>query len=189
MQDVETAAPAVPLQRVGRISDVLQFLQHELRHDQRAVEKSGFDDVRNAAVDDDARVENAVPLLRAGVTEEGQELRGLEPLTSAGSEHEAQVREHQDDQTVQEPDLGAFRVSPEERGADRARDEETDAEPEQAAENACNGRVPEARLSGRDEKGDTETEGDARSKSVERANDSGRVDDHADEYSSSQEEA
>ena len=33
LQDVEAAAAAVALERIGRIGDELQFLQHELRHD------------------------------------------------------------------------------------------------------------------------------------------------------------
>ena len=35
LEDVEAAAAAVPLERVGRIGDQLQFLEHELR-DRRA---------------------------------------------------------------------------------------------------------------------------------------------------------
>ena len=59
MQDVEPAPAAVALERIGRVGDELQLLEHELRHDQRAVEESGLDDVGDAAVDDHARVENA----------------------------------------------------------------------------------------------------------------------------------
>ena len=59
VQDVEAAPAAVALQRIGRVGDELQFLQHELRHDQRAVQEPGLDDVGDAAVDDDARVEDA----------------------------------------------------------------------------------------------------------------------------------
>ena len=66
LQDVETAAAAVAAQRIGRIGDLLQLLEHELRNDERAVDESGLADVRDAAVDDDAGVENSVAaLLRA----------------------------------------------------------------------------------------------------------------------------
>src|SRR5262249_24421267 len=37
LQDVETAAAAVALQRVRRVGDQLQLLQHKLRDDERAV--------------------------------------------------------------------------------------------------------------------------------------------------------
>ena len=40
MQDVEAAAAAVPLERIGGVGDELQFLQDELRHHQRAVEEA-----------------------------------------------------------------------------------------------------------------------------------------------------
>src|SRR5262249_45863534 len=66
LQDVEAAAAAVPLQRVGRIGDELQFLEHELRDDERAVDEAGFTYVGDAAVDDYAGVENLVTALRSG---------------------------------------------------------------------------------------------------------------------------
>ena len=58
LQDVQAAAAAVALQRIGRIGDQLQFAQHELRDDQTSVQKTGFDDVGDAAVDDDAGIED-----------------------------------------------------------------------------------------------------------------------------------
>ena len=58
LQDVEAAAAAVALQRVGGVGDELQLLEHELRDDQRAVEEAGLADVGDAAVDDDAGVED-----------------------------------------------------------------------------------------------------------------------------------
>jgi hypothetical protein len=42
LQDVEPAAAAVALQRIGGIGDELQLAQHELRDDQRAVEEAGL---------------------------------------------------------------------------------------------------------------------------------------------------
>src|SRR5207302_2185157 len=70
LEDVEASAAAIALQRVGRIGDELQLLQHELRNHQRAVEETGLADIRDAAVDDDARVENLVAALGAGCAEE-----------------------------------------------------------------------------------------------------------------------
>ncbi len=63
LQDVEAAAAAVALERVGRVGDELQLLQHELRDDERAVDEAGLADVGDAAVDDDAGVENLVAAL------------------------------------------------------------------------------------------------------------------------------
>ena len=45
LQDVEAAAAAIALQRVGRVGDELQLLQHELRDDERAVDEAGLADV------------------------------------------------------------------------------------------------------------------------------------------------
>ena len=55
--------PAVALERVGGIGDELQLPQHELRRDDDAVEEAGLGDVCDAAVDDDAGVENLVAFL------------------------------------------------------------------------------------------------------------------------------
>jgi hypothetical protein len=81
LQYVEAAAPAVAAQRIGRIGDLLQFLEHELRNDERAVDEAGLADVRDAAIDDDAGVENSVtPLLRRLLPEQPRDPLGLEPL-------------------------------------------------------------------------------------------------------------
>jgi hypothetical protein len=58
LQDVQTATAAIALHRVGGVGNELKLLQHELRHDQRAVHESRFADVGDAAVDDHARVEH-----------------------------------------------------------------------------------------------------------------------------------
>src|ERR1035441_3161007 len=60
LQDVEAAAAAITLQRVGGISDELQLAQHELRRHDDAVEEAGLSNVGDAPVDDDAGVENFV---------------------------------------------------------------------------------------------------------------------------------
>ena len=70
LEDVEPAAAAVALHRVGGVGDELQLLQHELRDHERAVEKPGLAHVGDAAVDDHAGVEDPVALLRAGVAEQ-----------------------------------------------------------------------------------------------------------------------
>src|SRR5262249_56974602 len=63
LQNVEAAAAAVALHRVGGIGDQLQLLQDELRDDQRAVDEPCLAHVGDAPVDDHARVEDLVPPL------------------------------------------------------------------------------------------------------------------------------
>src|SRR5579864_5336865 len=58
LQNIETAAAAIAFHGVGGIGDQLQFAQHELRDDEHAIEKTGFGDVGDAAVDDDAGIED-----------------------------------------------------------------------------------------------------------------------------------
>src|SRR5205814_1722821 len=58
LQNVESPAAPVPLQGIGGIGDQLQFAQHKLWDDQRAVQESGFYDVGDAPVDDNAGIEN-----------------------------------------------------------------------------------------------------------------------------------
>src|SRR5207237_9023161 len=60
LEDVEASAATIALQRVGRIGDELQLLEHKLRNHQRAVDEPGLADIRDAAVDADARVEHLV---------------------------------------------------------------------------------------------------------------------------------
>ena len=58
LQHIQAAAAALALGAVGRVGHHLQLAQHELRHHQHAVDKSGFGDVGDAAVDDDARIQH-----------------------------------------------------------------------------------------------------------------------------------
>ncbi len=58
LQHVEPAPAAIALHRIGRIGHHLQLVQHELRDHQNAVEKTGIGDIGDAAVDDDAGVED-----------------------------------------------------------------------------------------------------------------------------------
>ena len=58
LKNIESAPAAVALQRIGRIGDQLQFSQNKLRNRQSAINKAGFGDIGDAAVDDDAGVED-----------------------------------------------------------------------------------------------------------------------------------
>ena len=133
MQDIEAAAAAVALQRVGGIRDKLQLLQHELRDDERTVEKSRLADVRDSAVDDHTRIENTVALLRSGVAEQAYEPLRLKPFAFARSHDDSEVRKHQEDETVEEYDPIVGRVGPEERRPNRLRESQSDRPADQRA--------------------------------------------------------
>ena len=59
-EDLEAAPAAVAPQRVRGVRDVLQLLEHEARHDQRAVDEPGLHDLGDPAVDEHARVDDDV---------------------------------------------------------------------------------------------------------------------------------
>ena len=85
--------PRLRFSESGGVGDELQLLEDELRDDERAVEKAGLADVGDAAVDDDAGVEQAVAFLRPGVAKERDEARWLEPLALPRAHDDAEVRE------------------------------------------------------------------------------------------------
>ena len=111
LEDVEAAAAAVALERVGRIGDELQLLQHELRDHERAVEKPGLADIGDPAVDDDAGIEDAVALLRPGVAEQADQPLGLQPLPFARAHDDPEVGEDEQDEAVEEDDAADRRCS------------------------------------------------------------------------------
>ena len=53
MQNIQPAPAAIPLDGVGRIGDMLQFLQNKLRNDENAFKKAGFRNIGNAPVNDE----------------------------------------------------------------------------------------------------------------------------------------
>ena len=103
LQDVEAAAAAVPLQRVGGVGHQLQLAQDELRGDDDAVEKSGLGDVGDAAVDDDAGVEDLVALLALLLPAENAAEGGkVQQVALVGPDHQADVGHQQHHQDLQE---------------------------------------------------------------------------------------
>src|SRR5215831_7063101 len=58
LQDVQAAAPAIALHRIGGIRDELQLPQDELWDHQHSIQKSGLRDVGDPPVDNDAGVQN-----------------------------------------------------------------------------------------------------------------------------------
>ena len=164
LQDVETAPAAIALHRVGRVGDQLQLLEDELRDDDRAVHEAGFADVGDAAVDDDAGVEDLVALARAGRAEQRDEVLRLEPFAAAGPEHQAQVRQREQDEAVQEDHALVAEIRPVERRADRLGRQQADGAAEQRAEHVRDRRRLEPELEDDDQQAEDEPERD-----VERA--------------------
>ena len=160
LKDVEPAAAAVALQRVGGVGDELQLLEHELRDHERAVEEAGLADVGDAAVDDHAGVEDAIALLRAGVAEEADQPLRLEPLPLPGAHHDAEIREDEQDEAVQEDDAMIGGVGPEERGADGLGEPEADGAADERAEQIGDLRFAQPRFDEHDQRAERRADAD-----------------------------
>src|SRR5580692_8421467 len=107
LQNVEAAAAAVALQRVGRIGHELQFAQHELRSNDDAVEEAGLGNVGDAAVDDDAGVEDLVALLALlFATKHSAQRCQVQQVAFARTHNQAHVCHQQHDQDLKKA-LGA----------------------------------------------------------------------------------
>ena len=158
LQDVEAAPAPVPFHRVRRVRDELKLLEHELRNHERAVHESGLAHIRDAAVDDDARVEHLVTALRAGRAEERYQPRWLEPLAAATANHHAEVGQRQQDQAVQKHDPAAAEIRPVQGGADRLGNRQPDRAAEQRAEHVGDGGVLEPDLEADNQGTDHDTE-------------------------------
>ena len=101
LQHVEAAPAALALGAVGGVGHHLQFAQHELRHHHHAVDKAGFGDIGDAAVDDDAGIEHlgafALGLLPA---EDGSQGGGIEQVALAGAHQQSHVGHQQQDEDL-----------------------------------------------------------------------------------------
>ena len=103
LQNVEAAASAVALQRVGGIGDQLQFAQHELRGHDNAVEEPGLGNVGDAAVDNDAGVEDLVTLLALLLAaKDATQSRQVEQVALVGAHDQAHIGHQQHHQDLQE---------------------------------------------------------------------------------------
>jgi hypothetical protein len=69
---LHTAPAALAAQSVGRVGDVLQFIQDEARNQQRAKQKAGLGDVGDAPIDD-----------HAGIQQDGATVIGRFPVSIA----------------------------------------------------------------------------------------------------------
>ena len=102
LQNVEAAAAAVALHGVGRIGHQLQFAQHELRNHDHAIQKAGFGNVGDAAVDDDAGVQDFVAAFGLLLAAEDAAQRGqIQQVALAGAHHQAHVGHQQHDEKLQ----------------------------------------------------------------------------------------
>ena len=92
LEDVETTASAIALEGVGGIGDELEFAKDELRDDDEAVEESGFGDVGDAAVDDNAGIENFKALLaRLFASEDAAEGGQVEQIALVGADGQSDI--------------------------------------------------------------------------------------------------
>src|SRR5262249_26794825 len=85
LKDVQSAPATVALGGIGRIGDLLQFAQDELRDKNRAAHKTGLGYVGDAPVNDHAGVENLVALLRPAVDQNAAERREVEEIALRGA--------------------------------------------------------------------------------------------------------
>src|SRR5260370_27858073 len=124
LHDIEPAPSAVPLQRVGRVGHQLQLAQHKLRQHQHAIQKASFGNIGNAAVNDDAGIEDLVNLLaHLFAAKDASQRRKVEQVALVGPDNQANVGHEQHDQQLQEvlrvaqakalADHNAEKISPE----------------------------------------------------------------------------
>ena len=103
LENIESATAAIALQRVGRIRDLLELTQNEVRNDENAVQKSGFADIGDPPVDDDTRVENLVRLLRRMfATEDAAERRQVQQIAFVRANHESDIGHQEQDEELDE---------------------------------------------------------------------------------------
>src|SRR5215204_4227698 len=134
LQNIEPAPSAIALHRIRRIRHELQLFQNELRDHDGSVHETGFADVGDAAVDDDARVEDLVTLARTRRTEQRDEVLRFQPFAATSPKHQTQIWEREQDETVQEHHALVAEIRPVECGADCPRGEQTDGAAEQGTE-------------------------------------------------------
>ena len=95
-EDVQAPPPAIALQGIGGVRHQLQFAQHKLGDDQHPVNKAGFANVGDAAVDDDAGVEHFVILARRLFRgKKSAERAQIEQVTFIGAQHQSHVGHQQ----------------------------------------------------------------------------------------------
>ena len=93
LQNIETAAAAIAFQRIRRVGNLLQFPQDEMRNHENAVQKTRLADIGNPAVNDDARIENLVGLLRRTLAAENSaKSRKIQQIAFVRTNDQSDVR-------------------------------------------------------------------------------------------------
>src|SRR3984893_4141328 len=142
LQDVEAAAAAIAFERVGGIGHQLQFAEHELRDHNKNVEETGLGDVGDAAVNNDAGIEDLVTLFtRPFAAEDSAERRQIEQIAFVGADRQSHVSHDQHDHDLQETldRAGRATVANDERAKVSAHDTEhaADRGSDQALQTHC----------------------------------------------------
>jgi hypothetical protein len=106
-EHLQSASPPVAPEGIRRVGDVLELRQHEARDQYGRAEEAGLGDVRDAAVNDHARIEEEWLILRSRFLGSGavQDGRASLPATEDGDkvllalhhDGDADVAEHGDD--------------------------------------------------------------------------------------------
>ena len=91
VEDVQAAPAALALQPVGRIGHELELLEDELGNDERPLDEPRVAEVGDAAVDDDARVEDLVAAAGAFSLKKPEEVGRVEPLRLPRPDEEPDV--------------------------------------------------------------------------------------------------
>src|ERR1700735_3494118 len=103
LQDVQAAAAAIALERIGRIGHQLQFAQYKLRDHQCAVQEPGFDDVGNAPVDNYAGIKDLKRLARRLLAAEQSAQRPqIQHVALACADHKADVAQTEQQHNLKE---------------------------------------------------------------------------------------
>ena len=135
LQDIEPAPAAVALHGIGGIGDQLQLTQDELRNHQDAIEKAGFGDVGDAAIDNHAGVENLEGLLgRFFPAENTAQRRQVQHVALGGAHDQADISHEQQENNLYER-LGCG-LADHQRHQKRAQDSEhrTESRPDEPLE-------------------------------------------------------
>ena len=92
LKNIQAAAPAIALQRISRIGNLLKFAQDEMGNQQDAIHEPCFADVCDAPIDNHAGVENLVDLLdRTLSAKDTAERRQVEEVSLVGANHHSDV--------------------------------------------------------------------------------------------------
>ena len=111
LQNIETAAAAIPFHRIRRIGHHLKLVQNELRDHQDAVEETRIGNIGDTAIDDHAGIEDL--LVRAGLrlrAEKAAQRGKVQQLAFGRARHRADVSEEQQAADLREvDDVRAYR--------------------------------------------------------------------------------